>query len=82
VGLESLGLPLPGETILVLAAIYAATGSSFNIWAVIVVDAFGAIIGDNSARAIARLLKVAHATVLQRVGPETQIEPNRGRAGP
>ena len=76
VGLESLGLPLPGETILVLAAIYAATGSSFNIWAVIVVDAFGAIIGDNSARA------TAHATVLQRVGPEAQIEPNRGRAGP
>jgi membrane protein DedA with SNARE-associated domain len=25
VGLESMGLPLPGETILVLAAIYAAT---------------------------------------------------------
>jgi membrane protein DedA with SNARE-associated domain len=32
VGLESLGLPLPGETILVLAAIYAATEPSFNIW--------------------------------------------------
>src|SRR6476619_479957 len=31
VGLESLGLPLPGETILVLAAIYAATEPSFNI---------------------------------------------------
>ena len=47
VGLESLGLPLPGETILVLAAIYAATEPSFNIWAVIAVAAFGAIIGDN-----------------------------------
>ena len=30
VGLESMGLPLPGETILVLAAIYAATEPSFN----------------------------------------------------
>src|SRR5947208_17010754 len=47
VGLESLGLPLPGETILVLAAIYAATDPSFNIWVVIAVAASGAIIGDN-----------------------------------
>ena len=31
VGLESMGLPLPGETILVLAAIYAATEPSFNV---------------------------------------------------
>src|SRR6476659_2194126 len=48
VGLESLGLPLPGETILVLAAIYAATEPSFDIWVVIAVAAFGAIIGDNA----------------------------------
>jgi hypothetical protein len=40
VGLESMGLPLPGETILVLAAIYAATEPSFNIWAVIAVAAW------------------------------------------
>ena len=31
VGLESVGLPLPGETILVLAAIYAATEPNFNV---------------------------------------------------
>ena len=49
VGLESLGLPLPGETILVLAAIYAATDPSFNIWVVVAVAAFGAIVGDNIA---------------------------------
>jgi membrane protein DedA with SNARE-associated domain len=47
VGLESMGLPLPGETILVLAAIYAATEPSFNVWVVIAVAAFGAIVGDN-----------------------------------
>jgi len=47
VGLESVGLPLPGETILVLAAIYAATEPSFNIWVVMAVAAFGAIVGDN-----------------------------------
>jgi membrane protein DedA with SNARE-associated domain len=44
VGLESMGLPLPGETILVLAAIYAATEPSFNVWVVIAVAAFGAIV--------------------------------------
>src|SRR6266702_6858605 len=48
VGLESMGLPLPGETILVLAAIYAATEPSFNIGVVIAVAAFGAIVGDNA----------------------------------
>jgi membrane protein DedA with SNARE-associated domain len=48
VGLESMGLPLPGETILVLAAIYAATEPSFNIWVLIAVAAFGAIVGDNT----------------------------------
>ena len=37
VGLESMGLPLPGETILVLAAIYAATEPSFNVGVVIAV---------------------------------------------
>ena len=49
VGLESMGLPLPGETVLVLAAIYAATEPSFNVWVVIAVTAFGAIVGDNAA---------------------------------
>src|SRR5258708_20373313 len=43
-----MGLPLPGETILVLAAIYAATEPSFNVWVVIAVAAFGAIVGDNA----------------------------------
>src|SRR2546429_4048484 len=47
VGLESVGLPLPGETILVLAAIYAATEPNFNVWVLVAVAAFGAIIGDN-----------------------------------
>jgi membrane protein DedA with SNARE-associated domain len=48
VGLESMGLPLPGEIILVLAAIYAATEPSFNVGVVIAVAAFGAIVGDNA----------------------------------
>jgi len=48
VGLESMGMPLPGETILVLAAIYAAADPSLNIWLVIGAAAIGSILGDNA----------------------------------
>jgi membrane protein DedA with SNARE-associated domain len=47
VGLESMGIPLPGETILVLAAIYAAAEPTFDIWLVIGAAAVGSIVGDN-----------------------------------
>src|SRR5271167_3656124 len=42
-----MGVPLPGETILVLAAIYAATHVDLNIWLVVIAAAAGAIMGDN-----------------------------------
>jgi membrane protein DedA with SNARE-associated domain len=47
VGLESMGIPLPGETILVLSAIYAGTHSDLRIAGVIAAAALGAILGDN-----------------------------------
>jgi membrane protein DedA with SNARE-associated domain len=47
IGLESLGIPLPGETILITAAVYAATTQRLSIWAIFAVAAAGAIIGDN-----------------------------------
>ena len=47
VGLESMGLPLPGETILLLSALYAGTHHDLNIWGVIATAATGAILGDN-----------------------------------
>ena len=45
--LESLGLPLPGETMLIAAAIVAGTTHQLNIWAVVASAAAGAILGDN-----------------------------------
>ena len=45
--LESAGVPLPGETALVLAAIFAGITGQLDIVHVIVVAAAGAIIGDN-----------------------------------
>ncbi len=47
VGLESAGLPLPGEITLISAAIIAATTQSLDIGMVIAVAAAGAVIGDN-----------------------------------
>jgi len=46
VGLESAGVPLPGETILVAAAILAGQGK-LHLWGVIAAAAVGAILGDN-----------------------------------
>ncbi|MEO8580720.1 MAG: bifunctional DedA family/phosphatase PAP2 family protein, partial [Gemmatimonadales bacterium] len=53
VGLESLGIPLPGETALVTAAAYAALGH-LNIFLVIAAAAAGAIIGDSAGYWIGR----------------------------
>jgi membrane protein DedA with SNARE-associated domain len=47
VGLECMGIPLPGETVLVLAALYAGTHHDLSIWGVIASAAAGAILGDN-----------------------------------
>lgn len=47
VGLESAGLPLPGEITLVTAAIVAGTTGALDIGTVIVVAAAGAVVGDN-----------------------------------
>jgi membrane protein DedA with SNARE-associated domain len=47
VGLESMGIPLPGETILVLAAVYAAATGDMSIYGVVAAATIGSIIGDN-----------------------------------
>ncbi len=47
VGLESLGVPLPGETTLVAAAIYAGATHNLAIEGVIAAAIAGAILGDN-----------------------------------
>src|SRR5262249_4950994 len=63
VGLESMGVPLPGETMLVLASIYAARDPSLNIWLVILAAAAGSILGDNAGYWIGH--RYAYAAVLR-----------------
>ena len=47
IALESAGLPLPGETILIGAAIYARINEVIDLQFVVFAAASGAIIGDN-----------------------------------
>jgi membrane protein DedA with SNARE-associated domain len=47
VGLESLGVPLPGETALIIAGTYAGTTGRLDPWLIFVVASAAAIIGDN-----------------------------------
>ena len=49
--LENAGLPVPGETILLVAGYFASTGE-FNIALVMLIAAVGAVIGDNIGFAI------------------------------
>ncbi len=52
VGLESVGVPLPGETMLIAAALYA--GATHQLWLplLLLAAAAGAILGDNLGYAI------------------------------
>jgi membrane protein DedA with SNARE-associated domain len=43
---ESMGVPMPGETAVLIAAGAAGAGKSFNIWFVFLFAAAGAIVGD------------------------------------
>lgn len=47
VGLESMGLPLPGETTLVVAAVFASRSPNGHIALVIAAAILGAVVGDN-----------------------------------
>jgi membrane protein DedA with SNARE-associated domain len=47
VGVESIGIPLPGETMLIAAAIYAGASQQLSIELVIAAAIAGAVMGDN-----------------------------------
>lgn len=55
IGLESMGVPSPGETALVLAAVMASQGK-LQIWLVILIGVASAIIGDNIGYGLGRWL--------------------------
>ncbi len=65
IGLESMGVPSPGETALVLAAVLASQGK-LQIELVIIIGIASAIIGDNIGYVLGRRVG---RDVLQRPGP-------------
>ncbi|HTU95772.1 MAG TPA: DedA family protein [Solirubrobacteraceae bacterium] len=72
IGLESMGVPSPGETALVLAAVLASQGK-LEIWLVIVIGVSSAILGDNIGYLLGRRLG---RDVLESKGPfhESRLE--------
>ncbi|HVS07990.1 MAG TPA: DedA family protein [Candidatus Dormibacteraeota bacterium] len=78
VGIESIGIPVPGETMLVTAAIYAGTTGKLSIFWVIVASSAGAIVGDNIGYVIGR---TGGYRLLKRYGRYIRLEEKRLRLG-
>ena len=55
VAIESLGIPLPGETTLIAAALYAGSTHRLNVVAVVGVAAAAAVVGDNVGYLLGRV---------------------------
>lgn len=72
--LESAGLPLPGETILVAASVYAGHSRELSIEGVILAAAAGAMLGDNVGYWVGRELG---APLLQRFGARIGVTPEK-----
>lgn len=71
--LEDFGFPVPGETILILGAVYAGTGR-LNVVAVGLVGLLAAVIGDNIGFAIGHL---GGRPLVQRFGRYVLLTPER-----
>jgi membrane protein DedA with SNARE-associated domain len=78
VGIESIGIPFPGETMLVTAAVYAGTTHKLEIGLVIAAAATGAILGDNIGYWIGRL---GGFRVLYRYGKYVRLDEGKLKLG-
>ncbi len=78
IGLESLGIPLPGESMLIAAALYCAATGKLNIALVVASAILGACIGDNIGYAIGRSVGTP---LLSRYGGYVGLTKERLRIG-
>jgi membrane protein DedA with SNARE-associated domain len=76
--LESMGVPVPGETALVTAALYAGSTHQIDILQVVSVTAAAAIIGDNVGYLIGRSIGIR---LLARYGRHLRLDPKRLKVG-
>ena len=75
---ESAGVPLPGETILVGAAVFASTGRGLDIGLVVLTAACAAILGDNLGFWVGRLWG---ERLLARFGPKVGLDARKQKLG-
>jgi membrane protein DedA with SNARE-associated domain len=75
---ESIGVPVPGETALIGAALYAGSTHKLEIWWVIAVAVAGAVLGDNIGFSIGRY---GGAKLLLRHGHKIRLHEGRLKIG-
>lgn len=78
IGLESMGVPCPGEAALIAMATYAGLTGHVSIWGVVAAAAAGAVVGDNLGYWIGRTLG---QSMLRRYGHYVRIGAGRMRLG-
>ena len=78
VGVESIGVPFPGESTLIAAALYAGATHHLNIIVVVIAAATGAIVGDNIGFLIGREVGFP---LLVRYGHYIRMTPPRIKLG-
>jgi membrane protein DedA with SNARE-associated domain len=76
--LESMGIPMPGETAVVTAAIYAGSTQQISVTSVVLVAATAAIIGDNIGYLIGRSIGIR---LLARYGKYVRLNETRLKVG-
>jgi membrane protein DedA with SNARE-associated domain len=78
IGIESVGFPFPGESVLILAGIFAGTKHELNIFSVVATAAVAAIVGQMIGYAIGREFGYR---LLVRYGPYLRITESRIKLG-
>jgi membrane protein DedA with SNARE-associated domain len=78
VGMESIGVPVPGETMLIAASLYAGSTHNLSIVAIVLVAAAGAIAGDNIGYWVGR---TGGWRLLRRYGHRVGIDEARLKLG-
>jgi membrane protein DedA with SNARE-associated domain len=76
--IESTGIPFPGETMLLVAAIFAGTTHRLSLPLVIVAAASGAIVGDNLGFFVGR---EGGYRLLRRYGPSLHLDERKLKLG-
>jgi membrane protein DedA with SNARE-associated domain len=78
VAIESLGIPLPGETALITAGIYAGSTHRLSPWLIWLVASAGAIVGDNIGYFIG---DKGGYRLARRYGPKVHIDEAKLKVG-